>query len=62
MHLGADPSFVAARKAHPALVMHGLRSFVRDRELDVQWDDEIPGTVRCHVLDPFGNRIELIEG
>jgi hypothetical protein len=29
--------------------------------LDVHWSDEIPGTVRCHVDDPFGNRIELIE-
>jgi hypothetical protein len=28
------------------------------REVD---DDEIPGTVRCHLADPFGNRIELVE-
>jgi len=23
--------------------------------------DEAPGTRRCHMWDPFGNRIELIE-
>jgi len=61
LHLGADADFTAGRKAHPALVMRGLRSFVDARGLDVRWDDEIPGTVRCHVFDPFGNRIELIE-
>ena len=61
LHLGADANFVPARKAHPALTIRRLRSFVDDRELDVQWDGEIPGIVRCHVDDPFGNRIELIE-
>src|SRR6478735_1466888 len=30
-------------------------------EDDVRWSDEIPGTVRCHVDDPFGNRLELID-
>ena len=30
--------------------------------LSATWSDEIPGTVRCHIADPFGNRIELIEG
>ena len=33
--------------------------FVAERGLDVRWSDEIPGTVRCHLDDPFGNRIEL---
>ena len=26
-----------------------------------RWDDELPGVRRCHVSDPFGNRIELIQ-
>ncbi len=50
-----------ARKAHPALTMHGLVRFVEATGLDVTWNDEIEGLVRCHVSDPFGNRIELIE-
>jgi hypothetical protein len=27
----------------------------------VTWSDAIPGTVRCRLDDPFGNRIELVE-
>jgi hypothetical protein len=38
-----------------------LRGFVAAHDLDVRWSDEVPGTVRCHVDDPFGNRLELID-
>lgn len=62
VHVGAETDFRPARKAHPALVMCDLRAFVAARELQVEWNDEIPGTLRCHLHDPFGNRIELIEG
>ncbi len=61
VHVGADPEFVPARKAHPALLVAGLEAFVARSGLDVRWSDEIPGTVRCHVDDPFGNRIELVD-
>lgn len=61
LHLGAEAGFVPARKAHPALVLRDLRTFVESSGLAATWSDEIPGTVRCHVDDPFGNRIELIE-
>jgi len=61
VHVGADPDFVPARKAHPALLVADLRSLVAERALDVRWSDEIPDTVRCHLDDPFGNRIELVE-
>lgn len=61
LHCGAEAEFVPARKAHPALLIHGLRAFIAESGLDARWSDEIPGTVRCHVDDPFGNRIELIE-
>ena len=61
LHLGADASFVPARKAHPALLVRGLRAFVAARGLPAAWSDEIPGTVRCHIHDPFGNRLELVE-
>jgi len=62
VHLGADADFRPARKAHPALVVRDLRGFVAARSLDVRWDDEIEGVVRCHLDDPFGNRLELIDG
>jgi catechol 2,3-dioxygenase-like lactoylglutathione lyase family enzyme len=62
LHVGVDASFVPARKAHPALVRRRLREFVVDADLEATWADDIEGVVRCHVSDPFGNRIELIEG
>ena len=61
VHVGAESNFVPARKAHPALLVADLRAFVDRTGLDVRWDDEIPGVVRCHIDDPFGNRIELVE-
>jgi catechol 2,3-dioxygenase-like lactoylglutathione lyase family enzyme len=61
VHVGVEPDFVPARKAHPALLVRGLARFVEVSGLDVRWSDEVPGTVRCHVDDPFGNRIELID-
>jgi len=62
LHLGAEAAFVPARKAHPALLLSGLAAFIERTGLPAAWSDEIEGTVRCHIDDPFGNRIELIEG
>lgn len=61
LHLGAEAAFVPAKKAHPALRLHDVRGFVAAAGLEATWSDEITGTVRCHIHDPFGNRIELIE-
>ncbi|NND76259.1 MAG: glyoxalase [Ilumatobacter sp.] len=61
LHVGADDSFVPARKAHPAITVRRLVSFVESANLDASWNTEIPGLVRCHVSDPFGNRIELVD-
>jgi catechol 2,3-dioxygenase-like lactoylglutathione lyase family enzyme len=61
VHLGVETPFHPARKAHPAFVLGQLAAFVASHGLAVRWSDEIPGTVRCHLDDPFGNRIELIE-
>lgn len=61
VHVGAEEAFVPARKAHPALLIRDLHSFIEATGLDATWNDEIAGLVRCHVSDPFGNRIELVE-
>lgn len=61
VHVGVEDPFVPARKAHPALVMRGLVDFVMATGLDATWNEELEGVIRCHVFDPFGNRIELIE-
>ncbi len=61
IHVGVEEAFVPARKAHPALTLRGLASLIDKTGLDARWNDEINGVTRCHVDDPFGNRIELIE-
>ncbi len=63
LHLGADPDFQAARKAHPALVVEGFDSFIamlEQRGIKVTADETVGGRLRANVADPFGNRIELI--
>lgn len=65
IHLGAEGDFRAARKAHPALVVSdydALCERLKAAGHPVRPSDEVPGVRRCHVDDPFGNRIELIEG
>jgi catechol 2,3-dioxygenase-like lactoylglutathione lyase family enzyme len=61
LHLGAEADFRPARKAHPALMVQNLDQLLTAHQLPAVWSDEIPGTRRCHIDDPFGNRIELIE-
>ena len=63
VHLGVENAFRAARKAHPALLVDGLDDLAAQLEAaghPVRWDDELPGTRRCYVDDPFGNRVELV--
>ena len=61
VHLGVEADFRPARKAHPALVVTDLAAFVARAGLAIVWADDIPGVVRGHVADPFGNRIELVD-
>jgi catechol 2,3-dioxygenase-like lactoylglutathione lyase family enzyme len=63
IHLGVEADFRPARKAHPALRCadyEGLTTHLRVSGVEVTEDDSIPGVRRCHIFDPFGNRIELI--
>ena len=64
VHLGVDPQFRPATKAHPALVVDDLRALVAAAEAAghrVDPDQPLAGYDRCYVDDPFGNRIELLE-
>lgn len=64
VHLGIEPDMRPSMKAHPALVVRDLDGHIaRLTAAGHAWrgSDEIPGTRRGHTLDPFGNRIELIE-
>lgn len=65
IHLGVDPEFRPARKAHPALLCadyDGLVARLKNAGFDAKDDVSIPEVRRCHIFDPFGNRIELIRG
>ncbi len=65
VHLGVEAEFRPAKKAHPAFrsVEYGaLVSRLQAAGVEVTDAADIPGIRRCHVHDPFGNRIELIAG
>jgi catechol 2,3-dioxygenase-like lactoylglutathione lyase family enzyme len=64
VHLGVDPSFRPATKAHPAFVVEGLATLVerlRAAGYVLKEDEPLPGYDRIFVDDPFGNRVELME-
>jgi len=64
VHLGVEEDFRPAKKAHPALLVRGLRA-LRDRcaaaGVSLVEDQPLDGFDRCYVSDPFGNRLELLE-
>jgi len=64
IHLGVDPDFRPARKAHPGLLVQDLRALVRilrQEGFEVLEDAQANNCYRVYVADPFGNRLELIE-
>lgn len=64
LHLGLEPDFHAAKRAHPALVVHGMDQILTacEREgVTVKPDVSFNGFRRVHIFDPFGNRLELME-
>ena len=64
LHLGVEPGFRPARKAHPAICVQGLHPLAERLEAHgaaVRWDTELEGYARFFVDDPFGNRLEFLE-
>lgn len=64
VHLGVDPDFQPARKAHPAFLVDDLAGLIARLEAGghpIVEDAPIEGQARIFTADPFGNRIELIE-
>lgn len=63
IHLGIDPAFRAAKKAHPALRVENLEALAERLKaggFSVIWDDRLPDTKRFYSDDPYGNRIEFM--
>jgi catechol 2,3-dioxygenase-like lactoylglutathione lyase family enzyme len=65
VHLGVETDFRPARKAHPAFLvrdLEALRARLEASGADVIDDVRLDGRRRFHAADPFGNRLEFIEG
>ncbi len=63
IHLGVEPEFRPARKAHPALIVADIevaREHFEENDVSVNFDESLPGFDRFYVDDPFGNRIEIL--
>ena len=64
LHVGVEPDFSPARKAHPAFSVSGyeeLQNRLRAANVHLTEDDSIPSIRRCYIADPWGNRIELLD-
>ncbi|SRR5208282_765701 len=63
LHLGVESDFRPAEKAHPAFRCRDYEALVRrlrDAGIEMIVANDIAGVSRCHVRDPFGNRLELV--
>jgi catechol 2,3-dioxygenase-like lactoylglutathione lyase family enzyme len=64
VHLGVEPDFRPARKAHPAFTVSDLAALEHRLAAaghEIVEDEPLIGFQRRYVSDPFGNRIELME-
>lgn len=64
VHLGVEPDFRPARKAHPAFTVENVaaleRKIARAGYLAVR-DQPLRGFDRFYAEDPFGNRLEFLQ-
>lgn len=64
LHLGIDPAFHPATKAHPGIMvgdLDELEAKLRAGGYEVEPDFLLPGYRRFYVSDPFGNRLEFLQ-
>jgi hypothetical protein len=58
-----ENDFRPAKKAHPAFRCchyESLLGRLRSQGLETIEAEDMSGVRRCHIFDPFGNRIELV--
>lgn len=63
LHLGVDPDFRPATKAHVAYIvtdLNAVRGGLAGAGYTIREDAPLPGLVRFFVDDPFGNRVEVV--
>jgi catechol 2,3-dioxygenase-like lactoylglutathione lyase family enzyme len=64
LHLGVDPVFHPATKAHPAFLTASLANIAASLHaagFAVVEDTQLSGFQRFYCADPFGNRLEFLE-
>ena len=64
VHCGVEDGFLPARRAHPALLVSDLDALVERLEnAGVMFKPGKPlkGYLRGDIVDPFGNRVELMQ-
>ena len=64
LHIGVDPDFVPAKKAHPAFLIDdlaALRAKLEGAGVATRDDKPVEGYARFFTEDPFGNRVELMQ-
>jgi hypothetical protein len=65
LHVGVDPDFAPARKAHMAVrlgaaELDDLAARLAAADFPVVWDTALPAERRFYSADPWGNRIEFL--
>lgn len=64
LHIGVEPAFSPAKKAHPGFHVKNLPAFkdhLASFGISFIEDKNITGVERIYVDDPFGNRMEFLE-
>lgn len=64
LHIGVDPDFRPATKAHPAFLVDDLatqRELLEQAGYATRDDEPVEGYIRFFTNDPFGNRVELMQ-
>lgn len=63
IHVGVEPEFEPARKAHPAFLVDAIDTVaqrVAALGFPVTWDGDFPGYRRFYTADGNGNRVEVL--
>jgi len=64
IHLGVEPDFRPAKKAHPGLRVEDLKYLLTRliaEGIEIVEAEPLPGFEHVYISDPFGNRIELLQ-
>ena len=64
IHLGTEPKFAPATRAHPGIIVTGIKDLadhLQRNGVATTWDGNFPGFERFYANDPFGNRLEFLQ-